>query len=245
MGKVLSVLLWAWVALGQPAFDVASVKQGGPVRQDGLLDINLGGASHGTVTLTNTTLSECIQYAWGLTNEEQIAGPGWIQDRSVRFSIIAKAPPETPVGQLRVMLQALLKERFGLELHREPRRIEHFELMVAKGGPKLAESKPETPAARVFYGVGRLSYNHMPMERFVLLLSRQMKQPVFDRTGLTGFYDIDLQWTPDDAQPAADTAAKPDLFTAIQQQLGLKLQTSKEPVNVLVVDRAERVPIAN
>ncbi len=226
-------------------FDVASVKPGGPVRPDGLLDIDLGRAEHGVVTLTNTTLSECMRYAYGLTNEAQIAGPDWIRDRGVRFTIVAKAPPETPVEQLRLMMQKLLAERFHLELHREPRKIAHYELTVAKGGPHLAEWKPDTPSGRVYYGAGRLAYNHITMESFVVLLSRQIKQPVFDRTGLAGFYDIDLEWTPDDAPPGPNATLKPDLFTAIQRQLGLKLEASKEPLEVLVVDRAEKVPAEN
>jgi uncharacterized protein (TIGR03435 family) len=239
-------LLAAAAAAAQPQFDVASVKQGGPVRPDGLLDINLGRAQHGVVTLTNTTLSECMRWAYALTNEEQIAGPDWIRSRSVRFSIEAKAPPETPDAQLRLMMQALLAERFKIETHREPRKIPHYELAVVKGGPKLTEAQPGTEQARVFYGLGRLAYTSVRMENLVVLLSRQLKQPVLDRTGLTGSYDLDLQWTPDDATPAEDAVTpKPDIFHAIQQQLGLKLESAKDPLEVLVIDRAEKVPAAN
>ena len=239
----LWVLLLATAAMAQ-TFDVASVKQGGPVRPDGLLDINLGRAEHGVVTLSNATLSECMQWAYGLTNEAQIAGPAWIKDRTFRFELVAKAPPETPVEKLRAMMQALLRERFQLELHREPRKIAHYELTVAKGGPKLTASQGEGAMARVYYGFGRLAYTHMPMDRFVLLLSRQIKQPVFDRTGVKGAYDIDLRWTPDEGTPE-DTTPRPDLFTAIQQQLGLRLEGAKVPLEVLVVDRAEKVPAGN
>jgi uncharacterized protein (TIGR03435 family) len=236
----LAAAVWA-----QPAFDVASVKPGGPVRPDGLLNINLGSAHHGTVTLTNTTLSECIQYAYGLTNEVQITGPDWIRSREYRFSIVAKALPETPVEQLRLMTQALLAERFRLEIHREARKIPHLELTIAKSGPKLAESKPETPNGRVYYGAGRLAYSHTAMDQFVLLLSRQLKQAVFDKTGLGGVYDFELDWTPDNAEPDPDATPKPDIFSAIQQQLGLKLESAKAPLEVLVVDRAEKTPVAN
>src|SRR5579883_161700 len=152
MARWICSLLLAAAAWAQPAFDVASVKEGGPVRPDGLLNINLGSTHHGTVTLTNTTLSECIQYAYGLTNEAQIAASDWIRSRQYRFSIVARAPPETPVEQLRLMTRALLAERFRLEMHREARKIPHLELSIAKGGPKLAESKPETPNGRVYYG---------------------------------------------------------------------------------------------
>ncbi len=87
----MAAAVWA-----QPAFDVASVKPGGPVRPDGLLEINLGSAAHGTVTLSNTTLSECIQYAYGLTNEEQIAGPVWIRSREYRFPLSPRRRRKRP-----------------------------------------------------------------------------------------------------------------------------------------------------
>lgn len=245
---------FAWILLAtaawaqSPAFDVASVKPSPPPPGD-LLNINLGNVSHGVVTLANTTLSECIRYAYGLTNEEQVAGPDWIRERQTRFDITAKAPPDTPIERIQAMMQTLLAERFHLALHREPRRIPHFELTVAKNGPKLPASEGEAPSSRVYYGRGRLAYKHLPMTRFVVLLSRQLRQPVFDKTGLAGDFDVELDWTPDDAPPlaAADTAGAPppDIFTALQQQLGLKLAPSKDPLEVLVVDRAEKVPVAN
>ncbi len=232
-------------ALAQPAFEVASVRQGGPVRADGLLDINLGTASHGTLTLSNTTLSECIQYAYSLSNGEQISGPDWIRDRTIRFEIVAKAPPDTPVEKLRLMLQTLLKERFGLELHSEPRKLAHLELLAAPSGPRLKQAESDEPAVRRYYGPGRLSYTRLTTERLAVLLSRLMKQPVFDRTGLTAEYDIELNWQPEDTPADADAAPKPDIFAAVQEQLGLKLAVAKTPLDVLVVDRADKVPTAN
>jgi uncharacterized protein (TIGR03435 family) len=244
---LLSILLPVGAALAQPAFDVASVKPS-PDASGDLIYINLGTASHGEVTLNNTTLSECIRYAYGLVSEDQIAGPDWIRDRHIRFDIIAKAPPETSMDRLLAMMQTLLTERFRLALHREPRRVPHFDLAVAKSGPKLVAAPGDGPTARRYYGPGRLSYTHIPMDRFAVLLSRQLKQPVFDKSGLSGAFDVELNWTPDDAPPApadAGSAPWPDIFSAIQQQLGLKLEVSKEPLEVLVVDRAEKVPVAN
>jgi len=241
---LLSIALSGW-AFAQSSFDVASVKPGGPVRPDGLLDINLGTASHGTMTLSNTTLSECIRYAYGLTNEEQIAGPDWIRDRSIRFEIVAKAPADTSAEQLHLMMQRLLKERFRLEMHREPKKIAHFLLTVAKSGPKMPVSPDDEPSARRDYGVGRLSYTHMTMDRFVVLLSRQMKQPVLNRTGLESAYNIELNWTPDDTSVGNDATPGPDIFRAVQQQLGLRLETSKDPLEVLVIDHADKTPAEN
>jgi uncharacterized protein (TIGR03435 family) len=231
--------------LAQPAFDVASVKQGGPVRPDGLLDINLGTVNHGTVTLSNTTLSECIRYAYGLANEEQIAGPDWIRDRMYRFEIIAKAPPDTPTGQLHLMMQFLLKERFRLDIHHEQRKLTHLDLTVSTSGPKMPRSQGEGSGVRRYYGPERLSYTRLSMERFATLVSRLLKEPVFDKTGLDGAYDVELNWQPDDAPANAGAGAKPDIFAAVEQQLGLKLAVSKTPVDVLVVDRADKIPAGN
>jgi len=243
----LWMFLLASVALAQPAFDVASVKQGGPVRPDGLLNIDLGHANNGVVTLTNTTLSEMVRYAYGLTNEDQIAGPGWIKDRQYRYELVGKAAPDTKVETLRLMLQTLLKERFRLELHQEPRKITHLILERGKAEPKVTPSSPDEASSRVISMPGHLQYRRIAMNTFVALISRFLKQPVLDRTGLTGVYDLKLEWTPDDAVAPTDSAPtpKPDIFTAVQQQLGLKLEVSKEPLEVLVVDKAEKVPLEN
>jgi uncharacterized protein (TIGR03435 family) len=246
-GAVLWILLMAGLAIAQPAFDVASVKPSPPPEGD-LININLGGASHGVVTLANTTLSECIRYAYGLANEDQVSGPDWIRDRHIRFDITAKAPPATPPDQLLAMMQTLLAQRFHLVLHREPRRIAHFELAVAKNGPRLPAVPDDGRSVRRYYGKNRLSYTHVSMDRFAVLLSRVLGQPVFDKTGLSGAFDVELDWQPDDAAPApgeTESGPRPDIFAAIQQQLGLKLEASKQPVEVLVVDSAEKVPVAN
>jgi uncharacterized protein (TIGR03435 family) len=245
--KLLLAIFPMAIALAQPAFDVASVKPSPPPPGD-LININLGAESHGEVTLTNTTFSECLRYAYDLVSEDQIAGPDWIRERRVRFDIIAKAPPATPHSQLLLMMQTLLAERFKLAIHREPRKIAHFELTVGKGGPKLQESSGDGPTTRKYYGNGHLWYVHIPIGRLAVLMSRVLKQPVIDHTGLTGFYDVDLEWTPDDApstSTASDSAAHPDLFGAVAKQLGLKLESSKNPLEVIVVDRAEQKPIEN
>ena len=231
-----------------PAFDVASVKPSPPSGSD-LLNINLGTASHGVVTLGNTTLSECIRYSYGLTSEAQVSGPDWIRDRGLRVDIMAKTAPDTPIEQIQRMMQTLLAQRFLLQLHREPRPVAHFDLAVGKNGLKLHESPEGAPAAAPNYGRGRIIYSHIPMRTLTVLLSRQLKQPVIDLTGLPGFYDIHLEWSLDDPQealqhPAADAPALPDIYKAVQQ-LGLLLEPKKTPIDVLVIDHAEKVPIAN
>jgi uncharacterized protein (TIGR03435 family) len=237
-------------ALAQPAFDVASVKPSAPVPVGQNLNINLGSDHHGTVTLANTTLSECIRYAYGPASEDQISGPDWIRDRELRFDIIAKAPPETPADQLLLMMRSLLAERFHLVLHTEQKPVAHLELSLAKTAPKLHESKEEGDSVLRGYGRGLLYYDRLDFHALVMLMSRQLRQPVIDKTGITGRYDVKLEWTPDELQPATDPAnapVRPDIsiYTAVREQLGLQLETKKTHIEVLVVDHADKVPTPN
>ncbi|HEX3373940.1 MAG TPA: TIGR03435 family protein, partial [Edaphobacter sp.] len=153
------------------------------------------------------------------------------------------------------MLRKLLTDRFQLSFHREPREFSVYVLETAKGGPKLKDSaKPEDVPAliNVMYPQSiKLPARNVTMGDFASMLQRAvLDRPVVDRTGLTGRYDFDLEWATDESQfngevPAAsaDANAAP-LFTAIQQQLGLRLVATKGPVDALIVDKAER-PSAN
>ena len=181
-----------------------------------------------------------IRWAYGLVSEEQVAGPLWIADRNVRFDITAKSAPDTPVEQLRIMLRTLLAERFALQLHSAPKRLDHLELSVAAAGAKLTESKGDSPAFPPTYGRGRLVYSRVTMHTLAVLLARQLKQMVIDKTALPGFFDVNLEWTPDDAGVAGV-----DIFSALRRQLGLNLEMKKTPVEVWVVDHAEKTPVEN
>lgn len=235
-------VLALYLVFAGPVFEVASVKPSPPA--SGNIVINLGRISHGEVTLENATLSECVQFAYGLSSEDLIAGPDWIRDRSLRVDIIGKAAAETPREQLLQMLQNLLAERFHLQTHREPRPLAHFELTAGAGAAKLTKSKETAPGAvLVAYGRGHLNYRHLSMDRLAMLLSRQLKEVVVDQTGLQGYYDVDLKWAPEDAP--ADAAPLPDIYTAVREQLGLTLQARKTPVETLVIDRADKIPSGN
>ena len=232
----------------RPAFDVASVKPSPRTPGQDAIAINLGTAQHGTVTLGNTTLSECIRWAYGLASEDQVSGPDWIRDRELRVDIVAKAPPDTPVDQLRLMTQRLLAERFLLAMHTEKKPVAHGELTVYKNGPPRSDSQEPGPSSYKSYGRGRIAYDHIAMPTLAVLLSRQLRQPVVDRTGLGGYYNVDLRWTPDEPAPAGappDAPEYPDIYRAIQQQLGLRLEQTKTPLDVLVIDHAEKVPAGN
>jgi uncharacterized protein (TIGR03435 family) len=151
------------------------------------------------------------------------------------------------------MTQNLLADRLKLALHREQRQLPFLALVVAKNGPKLppAKANAEVPIQLP----GHLSHPYMPMQILATALSRFERQTVIDMTGLTGAFSVDLQWTPDALRSRAnqDGAALgqaadlngPSLYTALQEQLGLRLESRKGPVDVLVVDYAEKVPADN
>jgi uncharacterized protein (TIGR03435 family) len=237
------VLMMGAVAYGQaPAFDAATVKMGGPV-VNGLININTGRILNGVVTLANATLSDCLKFAYSLTTDEQIAGPDWINQKMVRFEVTGKAPADTPDGQLMLMLQALLKERFQLAMHTEPREIQHYELVTGKNGPKLKESAVNALDATGAARLDGIKSNRMTMNKLASLLSRMTRMPVIDKTGLAGYYQFDLKYA-DERQPVENQVG-PSVFTAVQEQLGLKLESKKSPVDLLVIDRAEKVPLEN
>ncbi|HEX3746253.1 MAG TPA: TIGR03435 family protein [Bryobacteraceae bacterium] len=245
-----AVLLLVASAFAQsPAFDVASVKPSPPAGD--LLQINLGTFTHDEVTLTNATLSECIQFAYSLVSEDEIDGPDWIRDRNLRVDIVAKAPAGTSRDQALSMTQVLLAERFHLQLHRGSKPVRHLELTVARNGPKMPPTQDGAPARPNTYNRGRLFYDRRSMYSLALLLSRQLKEPVLDLTGLKGFFDVHLEWAPDDpapmaaGAPAVDAAPLPGIYQAVEEQLGLHLESKKTPIEVIVVDHADRVPVSN
>jgi len=229
----------------QPAFDVATVKMGGPVEANGLININTGKILNGVVTLANATLSDCLKFAYSLTTDEQIAGPDWIKQKVVRFEVTAKAAPETPDRQLLLMLRTLLKERFQMTLHTEQREMTHYELVTGKNGPKLKESTVGPAEANGTARLDGIRSNRMQMNKLAALLSRMTRMPVIDKTGLTGFYQFDLKYANEVSPLPEENPAGPSIFTAVQEQLGLKLESKKGPVEVLVVDHAEKVPLEN
>jgi uncharacterized protein (TIGR03435 family) len=115
-------------------FEVATLKQSPPPAGDSI-DINLGTARNGKLTLANATLSECVRYAYSIVSDDLIGGPDWIKSRAVRFDIVAQAPPDTSQDQLRQMLQTLLAERLKLALHREQKPLAYLALVQGRNGP--------------------------------------------------------------------------------------------------------------
>jgi uncharacterized protein (TIGR03435 family) len=188
-----------------------------------------------------------IMLAYGLHTPEQIVNlPAWAS--SDGLDIKAKIDEETAARWRKLsdaevdrrqlpMMQSLLADRFQLKVHREIRQLPILRLVVAKGGPKLKVALPDARSESEMSN-GYISGQATSMQTFVFNLSHEMGRQVIDETGLTDNYDFELRWTPDDQQEAPD--AGPTAFTALEEQLGLKLISAKGPVEVIVIDRIER-----
>lgn len=208
-----------------PRFEVASIRPGRPNQPTG------GGlvTGNGKLLVENETLKRCIMGAFAVGPNQIVGGPPWME--TATFHIAAKA--EQPVNDDAVimqMLQALLMDRFKLETHRESKTIQAYVLGVAKYGPRLEKSAGG--ASSTLNGRGRITAKVTTMDHFAQVLSRQMDFPVVNETGIEGLFDLKIEWT------NADTG--PSIFTAIQEQLGLRLTSRKTPVDVLVIDRVEK-----
>ena len=219
---------------GDPRFDVATVKPSGPEEiQAGTSGMATG---HGRATGTNVTLKRCIIGSYHIGPNQLVGGPSWVD--SDRFHIEAKAAePTNDDATLDAMMRTLLTERFHLVMHRETRTLPVLALEVGKNGPKL--EKASGGEAMTDSGYGRLTVKNTTMDSFAERLSRQADLPVVNRTGINGIFNLKLRWTPDDGNPNKPDAP-PSLFTAIQEQLGLRLQSQKAPIEVFVIDRAEK-----
>lgn len=204
---------------------------------------------------TNYTLTNLIALAYDMSPRTISGGPGWMNLQ--HFDIEAVTPGDsrpTRLEQMR-MLRALLVERFQLKFHRQDKEFSIYELSVAKGGPKMTPAAhPEDPPDMigvVYPGRIEVPAKSVTMDDFVAMLQRAtLDRPTVNKTGLMGKYDFNLEWAQDETQYGGDVpkapedAPSPPLFTAVQEQLGLKLTATRGIVSAMVVDKAER-PIAN
>lgn len=238
-----------------PVFDAVAIHQNKSASMNST--VRWGGDAF---TATNMTLTVLLMNTYGLRPELMSGLPSWAD--SIRFDVNAKvSDPDADAlkrlsrEQRRAMIAGFLKERFGLRAHIETKTLPVYDLVIAKGGSKLKENTTPlptstdpakgTPGSRVgsFTVAGyKITAVGIPMSMLAPNLAFVVERNVIDKTGLTGRYDINLKWTPEgqEGKPdgLSDTNA-PDLFTALQEQLGLKLEPSKGPVDTLVVDHVE------
>jgi uncharacterized protein (TIGR03435 family) len=218
----------------RPSFEVATVKPSDPDHAGA----QMFSPGPGRFTAMTATLKDLVAWANGVRRFQVSGGPGWFD--SDHYDISAKADGAPNFTILRPMLRTLLEDRFRLGLHRETRELPVYELVVGKSGPKMRQV--DAAGLGVGTGRGRLTGKGTDIATFAQVLSDQVDHVVVDQTGLAGFYEFTLTWAADDA-PAGDEPG-PSLFAALYEQLGLKLEPAKGPVEVLVIDHVEK-PDAN
>jgi uncharacterized protein (TIGR03435 family) len=237
----------------QPAFEVASIKP------------NVSGAGNrsihptpGRLSIFNLTLKDLLMFAYQVKDFQVSGGPGWIT--ADQYDIEAKAEGEPSQDQMKRMLQTLLRDRFKLALHHETKDFPIYELTVAKGGFKLQPLKqgecitydPKNPpepghknsefCGNLSNGRGSFDGTSASMADVANMLSYPLGRTVVDKTGIEGKFRIHLTYAPDEVAggAAASPDAGPSIFTALQEQAGLKLESTKGPIEVLVIDHVEK-----
>jgi uncharacterized protein (TIGR03435 family) len=235
----------------RPEFEVASIK----LNKSADSRVMVVPAPGGRFSATNVPLQYLVTAAYGIKQNFQLSGaPAWLL--SERYDIEAKAAGDPSFDAMLAMCRALFEDRLQLKFHRETKEMQIYALAVSKPG-KLRESeaecgeqnKPAATSCRFMILPGHLGGQKETIGQLVDALSRVTDRVVLDKTGLTGKYDITLDYTPEQGQfqaPPGVTPAPPigsngpSLFTALQEQLGLKLESQKGPVDIMVIDHVER-----
>jgi uncharacterized protein (TIGR03435 family) len=221
------------VAQNQPlAFEVASVKPSPP----GSNGMSIG-LPAGRFTARNASLKLLMVNAFDIRTFQIVGGAGWMD--SDRFDIEAKTPGNISGKQGYEMLQTLLADRFQLKIHWETREMPIYTLVVEKNGPKLNPAKEDGRSMVSGRGRGRMDFQKVSLPTLAVNLAGNLDRIVIDKTGLSGEFDFTLEWNPDLSQPDPDQS-KPSIFTALTEQLGLRLESTRGAVEVLVIDHAEK-----
>ncbi len=231
----------------RPQFEVASVKP----NKSGEAGLRMDIPGGRRLVAVNMPLRELIRAAYTLQAFQIVGAPGWLE--SERFDITATTDrdltvttPWTPGGRflpVQLMVQSLLADRFRMVAHDETRESQVYALAVDQPGPRAAgQLRPAAPdcaqACGIRAGRGTMTARNVPLPQFAELLSQLTGRLTTDATGLTGTFDMDLQWRPDGQQ--ADASDAPSIFTALREQLGLKLESRRGSIPVLVIDSIER-----
>jgi uncharacterized protein (TIGR03435 family) len=211
------------------SFDAASIKPADPEH----IGLQIYSPNPGSFRAMAADIKHLTAFAYSVRDVQVSGGPRWADTEL--FDIEAKATGPATTAELRLMVRSLLEDRFKLKMHRESKEEAVFDLVVGKKGPKL------TPVDKAGLGIGlgktQLNGRGANMSGLASVLSSRVGHQVIDRTDLAGFYNFTLTWTPDDA---AATESGPSIFTALQEQLGLKLEPAKGTVEMLVIDGVER-----
>jgi uncharacterized protein (TIGR03435 family) len=242
-------------------YEVASIKKADPAAHG----VMIGRGPQGGLKTTNTNLLTLMTFAYGVRDYQIIDAPGWARGEGFDVSFTPDKPevfPKPGEGDLKALesmmdrqrqrVQAILRDRFGLQLRMETRELPIYSLNIAKSGSKLKppDETRKGPSIGVSPEKGELTGVGANMRMLTDILSNILKQPVVDHTGVEGIFDLKLKWKPDafvggpgsapPGEPPVSDAEGPSIFTAISEQLGLKLESKKGPVQVYVIEKAER-----
>jgi uncharacterized protein (TIGR03435 family) len=257
MRRIVVFFVFSAAFAQTPAFEVASVKPAAP--QTGHFQYHMTMKTDGgRVDIINGSLTDLVRTAYRV-NAYQVDGPEWMVTQ--KFDVAAKLPEGASKELIPEMLQALLAERFHLAIHRTTRELPAFALVVAKGGPRLKESPPGADGngwSRSFApdGTMHMETKNMTMAALVQLVASFLDYPLVDMTGLTGVYDVPLDFSPEDLRNGSKAAGQasdpnpglPGPGSAIMsslRQVGLRLESRKLPIALIAVDRLEKTPTAN
>lgn len=244
--KTLIVLLTALASYGQsgavpPKYDVASIKPNTDTDFRFAFRIEPGGA----LAATGITLQRLMMTAYNVQNFRIVGGPDWLTTR--RWDIQAHADHPASPAQIRPMLRALLETRFQLHSHSEVRQLPVFELSVDHKGSKVPRVKDPETKADVRVGAASMELTKATAATFASQLSYALNRPVIDKTNLSGEFNFALKWTPEPSETTDQPASAPNgpsIFTAITEQLGLRLKAEHGPVEVIVIDDVQ-LPLAD
>jgi len=220
------------------SFEAASIKPASRNATDFGVDTDPG-----LLRVEAQTLHDMVRIAYGLNDSQVTGGPKWAE--SDRFDVIGRANGRAGDKELLAMFQTLLADRFKLVIHRETRTVPGFALLVAKGGVKMQKSESAESNSRG--GRGRIDAQGYSMQQLAERLTRVVRAPVEDATETTGAFNFTLNWSPEDraARPqAADRppgeSNAPSIFTALEEQLGVRLEARKVTIEFIIVDSAEK-----
>jgi len=234
----------AMAADADPDWDVVTVKPSDPNTVGDHIE------QHGRhLTISNDTLEMLFVIGYNVQKNQIVDAPEWVKTARWEIDGLCNTDGEVNLPQLQKMIQKVLAERFGLRLHRAQREMSVYAIVLAKGGPKMtvhatAQSALPEQHPREDRGQHTEMMKNFSMGDLALILEFRVDRPVIDRTGLNDRYDMTLKWTYDEDRAPTDGTAAPSLFTAMQEQLGLKLEPMKAMTDVLVIDKLER-PGAN
>lgn len=234
-----------------PSFEVATIRPSDPAATS--VGFRVGGRKF---SVLSTSLSVLIQWAYGVQEKQIVGGPDWLDNDKYDIVGVPDKEGKPSSAQWKMMTQKLLADRFKLTFHHDKRVLSVYALSVSKAGSKLTKSESSGPLISFSFetaaGGISLPVKNATMAEFASVMQTGvLDRPVVDQTRIEGRYDFVLKWAPDDSQfgghpPAASPADTPlpSLFTAIQEEVGLKLDAVKAPVDVLVIDHVEK-PSAN